>query len=221
VTGPPLVSADPNTDWNHVMPFALLSVPVKCTDSRGASETMTYQYGPLIALAGTNYDPGTRSLSLDMTVAKGVAPLTEPEVCPGYIPDQTPTCSYAIKGFVNLRLIETNVPAKDDPNPPKDNPTPPKPPKGAVLSPDLKKVTAPVKCPKKRAVPATPFGLEGGPTLTAPRTIRHRPGRTAQLSVAIPASKRALVEKAGGVRVKLTYKLAGGKTYSEVRKARL
>lgn len=75
--------------------------------------------------------------------------------------------------------------------------------------------------PKKCTITINLTPLKGGPTLTVPRIVRPKPGPAVTVKVTIPKRKRAMVKKAGGVRVKLTYKLPGGKKRTEVRKARL
>jgi len=77
-----------------------------------------------------------------------------------------------------------------------------------------------VLCKKKCTVTINLFPFKGGPKIKAPRVVRPKPGRTVTVKIAIPANKRALLKKAGGVTVKLTYQVAG-KKHTEVRKARL
>ncbi|MBU2696636.1 hypothetical protein [Pimelobacter sp. 30-1] len=208
-TGKPVLWPDPLLQTNDFVPFAFLELPGSCTDSEGPPSATTFEYEAMLAL--THGGPaGAPSLSLPFRVERGTAPLTRPDECPGYIAGQTPVCHYAIEGTLDLHLLRKVPPA-----PPK----PPAPPRGAVLAPGAKKVTAGVRCPARCTVTLKVTPLSGGPTL-AVRKVTPSPGRVTTVKVAIPPGKRGLVKKAGGVRLRLTYRHADGTTSTETRKAR-
>lgn len=205
----------------EILPYALLSVPATCKNNQGFPPSKaTYQYGPMwIGVDGLDQWTGESSMSAQFQESYEKTE-GDPEGCPGHIPGQTPTCSYKITGTVRLILLETIPPKPTDPKPTKPKPTKPKP-MPATVSPGGTRVGTGVLCPKRCSVIINLTGLKGGPKLTAPRVVRPKPGRTVKVKISIPTKKRALVKKAGGVQVKLTYRLTGGTKFSETRKARL
>lgn len=209
VSGKPTLLPDRARGANAFVPFSLLTMPGKCTDSDGVSSTITYHYGPLVTDLWDGR-AGDDKLELRFHAARGLPPLQGPDTCPGYIPGQTEVCSYEIDGVLTLHLVKKVPPT------PKPSPQPSK----ATLAPGAKKVSAPVGCPARCTVKVRVTPLKGGPTL-AVRRVTPAVGRVVPVKVSIPAAKRRLVKKAGGVRVTLTYRLAGGASYTETRKARL
>lgn len=210
VAGRPTLLPDRTRAANALVPFALLTLPGACTDTDGHASTITYQYGPL-ATDVTDGRAGDATLELPIHAERGLPPKQGADTCPGYIPGQTEVCEYVIEGTLTLHLVK-KVPPTPKPSPQ---------PKKAKLTRGAKKVTAPVRCTTRCTVTVRVTPLKGGPTVAVPRRVAPAPGRVVTVTVAIPAAKRRLVKKAGGVRVRLTYRLAGGATYTETRKARL
>jgi hypothetical protein len=176
-TGAPSISIRPDLeDW--ILPYALLTVPTSCTDGEtGEKSEMSYQYGPLWhPFEDLDASAGARSASVRFSGY--VSRDEQPQLCPGFIEGQTPTCNLRVDGTMRLDLVRKIEPPK---NPP-----------GAVVTPRATKAKAVVRCPKRCKITIELFPLKGGPRLTVPRTFRAKAGRTTSLSVPIPARKRAL-----------------------------
>lgn len=206
-----------NTDsaGNKLIPFPYLTLPAKCTDTDGRTTTTSFGYGPVEAYI-QRMAPGTSEANLDFIggwdASQSEDEEASAEICPRFIPGQTPRCKYVVEGKLHLTLVKKIVP-----------PTKPTPeaPKGATISPGATKLGAGILCKKNCVVTMSVVTLKGGRQVIAPRILRPKPGRVVNVKVTIPANKRALVKRAGGVKVRLSYKVAGQKKYTEIRKARL
>jgi hypothetical protein len=92
-------------------------------------------------------------------------------------------------------------------------------PKGASITRGATKATTTLTCPTDCTITIRLTPLDGGPTLTV-RRISPPPGKPTKVTVPIPAKKRALVKQSGGVRLAVTYQIAGMKV-TETRAAQL
>ena len=211
-TGGPALWPDAQWQYNDFLPFAHVELTGTCADSEGPPTRFSSSYEPLIAPVRGG-PAGAPTLNLPFRVERGTAPLTGADECPGNVPGQT-RCRYAIEGTLTLHLIKRIPPPAPKP------PPPPAEPQGAKLAPGAKQVTAGVRCPGRCTVGVRVTTLKGGRKVAPVRRFTPKPGRVVRLKVAIPPAKRGLVKKAGGVRVRLSYRLASGVRYSQVRTAR-
>ena len=137
----------------------------------------------------------------DVTQPNGPGSSSDPTLCPDYVANTTTACSYTVQGTITLKL-EKKLDAATE---------------GTSVTP--KKVKVDLRCPKSCKVNIRITPLKGGPTIAVDR-VTLRPGAK-NVTIPLPSAKQKLVQKSGGVTIKLDYTFAGGLKYSETRLARL
>lgn len=192
----------------RVIPFAGLGFPVSCTTSEGESSTAERSLPAIGAtiLKSSAITPGevAKTFQLRGDSKEWPGPGRDETSCPGYAGEHTVSCAYTVRGTLTLKLIKKLAPPK---------------PKGASITPGATKAGATLTCPADCTITIRLTPLDGGPTLTV-RRISPPPGKPTKVEVPIPPKKRGLVKKSGGVRLEVTYQIAGMKV-TEIRGAKL
>ena len=192
------------------LPYASLAFPTSCTDNQGgAPGSATYFLSPLhVEVNRVAGKPGDAVLTYHLETGVGTPPLTSPADCPGFEEGTGNTCAYQVTGTLTLKLIKEVTPAAGSS-------------KGASVTPGATKAVAQVACPAACRMEIEVMPLRGSPRVLARDTFTLEPGRKRSVQLPIPARNRQPAVKSGGIRLRITYRIAGVGAFSETRTALL
>lgn len=207
VSGP--ASPVPNLlSGSDFLTFTSLVFTASCTDTLGASSTAKYFLPPMQAEIGEGSGKvGDPVRTFDLHAVVGTPPFDSPAECPSYAEGPNNTCSYAINGTLTLKLIKEVKPPKGAN-------------KGASVTKGAKKAVVQVQCPLACRMEIEVMPLRGSTRVLTRDNLSLRPSDDpTTVSLAIPAKNRAAAVKAGGVRIKLTYRIPGMPPFTQTREA--
>jgi hypothetical protein len=191
--------------FSEFMPYAGLAFPTECVNNQGGARPGLFTLPSIFAdFTRATAKAGAKRLSIpfdtEWTTSVG------PEACPGNDGAAGTTCSYKVRGV--LKLTRTDKDPEEGGS------------RAVEVSPGATKVETEVICPAKCTIILELTPLKGGPSIEVER-ISPKPRKPVTVTVDIPRSKRALVLESGGVTVEITYKLAGGTSFTDIRAGRV
>jgi hypothetical protein len=189
-----------------LMPYTGLTFFATCSNTDEGEISPGLYYQPVINadVDTSGVRAGAKSLSLPFEAAWTESGGSKP--CPRHDGAEGMSCSYKVSGTLKLKRL--------DEEPDKGGS------RAVEVSPGASTVETDVMCPATCTIIIELTPLKGGPTLEVER-LSPKPRKPVTVTIDIPRSKRALVLESGGVTVEVTYKLAGGTSFTDIRTGRV